>query len=39
MWPLTSAAYGLIRQARELGLLDNDLPARPVQGNLLEVEA
>ena len=34
-----SAAYGLIRQARELGLLDNDLPARPVQGNLLEVEA
>ena len=34
-----SAAYGLIRQARELGLLDNDLSTRPVQGDLLEVEA
>lgn len=33
-----SAAYGLMHQARELGLLEGRLPARPVQGNLLALD-
>lgn len=33
-----SAAYGLMHQARELGLLESRLPARPVQGNLLALD-
>ena len=33
-----SAAYGLMHQARELGLLESRLPARPVQGNLLSLD-
>ena len=33
-----SAAYGLMNQARELGLLESRLPARPVQGNLLALD-
>lgn len=33
-----SAAYGLMHQARELGLLEGRLPARPAQGNLLALD-